>query len=292
MLRCSDAVRGLARTGQVAIAVSLALLGMSACGGGRGAAGVSHANPTGGDHSDLTGEVVAKVGDTTVTRSELSHWMATLAGGDFYEIGKGHAVPVRLASEPPDYTACVDSLKAAATKARSKPADSPPPGSAVTAAQLLNKCHELYVALRLQATTYVIEGRWLIAVAAALGVRASEAEVQSMLRQVETREYPKPGEFQRYLTNSRRSIADERFVIKLDVMEKRLGKQLKTRAKQIELLEAGHRVTAETDCRAGYVVPHCRQFKTSKNLPHSPVVLLEQVATIAGIPCVNRAACG
>ena len=162
----------------------------------------------------------------------------------------------------------------------------------MNAAQLLAKCHELYVALRLQATAYVIEGDWLIAVAAALGVRASEAEVQSGLRQVKTREYPAPGQFQSYLTNSRRSLADELFVVKLNVLEQRIGKQIGTHAQQVALLEAGHRVTAETDCRPGYVVLHCRQFKTSRTTGRSPVVLLEKVATITGIPCVNRAACG
>jgi hypothetical protein len=275
MLTRAGARRRLTRAGLAAVAALLVLLGMSACGGG---------------HGDPPGEVVARIGVTTVTRPELSHWMSTLAGGDFYEIGRGHAVPARLASEPPDYAACVASLQAAAANARRGQAGATPP--ALNTAQLLDKCHELYSALRLQATAYVVEGHWLTAVAAAVGVRASEAEVHSMLREIEAREYPGPGQFQRYLANSRRSLADELYVIRLDVLERRLGQQLSTHAKQVELLEAGHQVTAQTDCRAGYVVPHCRQFKTSKTPGRSPVVLLEQVATITGIPCVNRQACG
>jgi hypothetical protein len=292
MLKKAGTTRRPAHVGLTVVVLLLVLVGVSGCGGGQ-------AKPYGGGQSDppaaqkdLPGAVIAKIGGTTITKAELNHWMATLTGGDFYDVGRGHEVPGRLASEPPDYAACVASLQAAAAKARGGRAGAKPPASNVSAAQLLNKCHELYVALRLQATTYVVEGHWLIAVAAALGVRASEAEVQSMLRQIKTREYPRPGQFQRYLANSRRSLDDELFVIKLDVLEQRLGKQLSTHAKQIKLLEAGHQVTAETDCQAGYVVQHCRQFTTSKKLPHSPVVLLEQVATITGIPCVNRAACG
>ena len=86
------------RAGLAIVAASVVLVGMSACGGGS---------------SGPSGEVVAKIGGTTVTRPELSHWMSTLAGGDFYEIGRGHAVPARLASEPPDYAACVASLQEA-----------------------------------------------------------------------------------------------------------------------------------------------------------------------------------
>jgi hypothetical protein len=291
MLTKAGTTRRLTRAGLAALL--LVLLGVSGCGGSHSnPPGGGHGNPAGGGQGGVPGEVVAKVGRTTVTEPELNHWMSTLAGGDFYEIGRGHAVPLRLASEPPDYAACVASLKTAAAKASSGRAGTTPPASKVNPAQLLDKCHELYAALRLQATTYVIEGAWLIAVAAALGVKAGEAEVQSMLRQIKAREYPGPGQFQRYLTNSRRSLADELFVIKLDVLEQRLGQQLSTHVKQIQLLEAGHRVTAETDCRPGYVVPHCRQFRTSKTPRHSPAVLLEQVATITGIPCVNRAACG
>lgn len=270
-------LRTVTRAAVAAVAVSIVLLGMSACGVG---------------HGDPPGEVVAKIGGTAVTRPELNHWMSTLAGGDFYEVGRRHAVPARLASEPPDYAACVASLQAAAANTHRGQGSATSPPLAVNATQLLQKCHELYVALRLQATAYVVEGQWLTAVAAAVGVRASEAEVQSLLREIKAREYPRPGEFQRYLASSRRSLADELFVVKLDVLERRLGQQMSTHAKQIKLLEAGHKVTAETDCRPGYVVPHCRQFKTSKTSGRSPVVLLEQVATITGIACVNLQACG
>jgi hypothetical protein len=271
------------RTALAAVAVLLAVFGVSACGGAQG--DVSGARP------DLTREVVAKVGSTAVRKSELNHWMSTLAGGDFYDIARRHAVPVRLASEPPDYAACVASLKSAAAKTSARTAQTTTVLPA-SAAQLLEKCHELYVALRSQATAYVIEGDWLIALAATLGLKTSDSEIRSELKRIKALEYPRPGQFERFLANSRRSLADELFVIRLDLLERKLGKLLSTHDKQIKLLEAGHRVTAETNCRAGYVVEHCRQFTKSKPPRRSAVVLLEQVATITGIECINRAACG
>jgi hypothetical protein len=263
-----------------ALAVVVVLIAVGGCGGGRADPKRGQGDVLTRGSADFAGHVIARVGRVAITKPELDHWMATLAGGDFYGFS-GRAVPARLVSEPPDYAACVASLRRAAAKAQSGGV-----GTEGAASQgpmrLLEKCHELYVALRLQATAYLVEGRWTIAVAAALGVRASEAEVESKLRQIKAREYPGPGEFQRYLASSRRSLSDERFVVKLNVLELRLGKQLSTHAKQLELLEAGHRVTSETDCRTGYVVSHCSQFKSPKPLPRSAAVLLEQVGTLAG----------
>jgi hypothetical protein len=263
----------------VALALLLGMLGVSACGGGRDAA---------------SGAVVARVAGAPITKPQLSHWMSTLAGGDFYEIGRHHAVPARLVSEPPDYAACVTSLQAAAAGARNGQTIMVPTAPTETAAHLMGKCRELYVALRLQAIAYLIEARWIIKVAAEVGIRASGAEVTLKLRKIKAAEYPGHGQFQRYLAESRRSLADELLVVKLDVLEQRLGQHLSAHGRNaaIRLAEAGRKVSAEIDCRPGYVVPHCRQFKVARTTTRSPVVLLEQVATITGIPCVNRQACG
>jgi len=269
----------LTRGAVVALAAVLGPLGVSACGGGRDA---------------VSGDVVAHVAGAPISKPELSHWMSTLAGGDFYEIGRHHAVPARLVSEPPDYAECVARLRKAASGARNRRTVAASATPTESSSALMGKCRELYVALRLQAIAYLVEARWIIGVAAELGITASGAEVTSKLRKIEATEYPGRGQFQRYLASSRRSLADELLVVKLDVLEQQLGQQLSAHGRNaaIRLAEAGRKVSAKIDCRSGYVVPHCRQFKVARTTTRSPVVLLEQVATITGIPCVNRQACG
>jgi len=261
------------------LAVCLAIIGLTACGGGGG----------------IPGDSVAQVGGTAITRAELDHWMSTLTGGDFYEVAREHTVPAGLVSEPPNYAACVASLEAAAASGRTvqpKPTHAAPQQ---TAAQLLSKCRQLYVALRLQAMAYLVNAQWTIGVYADEGVRASDAEVMRTLEQVKADEFPKPGQFERYLASTRRSLADELFVLKLNVLSQKLQQKARTEGtKQVirKLSEAGLRWTAKTSCRPGYVVPHCRQFRTWTPSARDPAVLLEQVATITGIPCINREACG
>jgi hypothetical protein len=251
---------------------------------------------TGCGHSGgIPGNAVARVGDTAITDAELDHWMSTLIGGDFTEVGRGHTVPAGLVSEPPDYARCVASLEAAAPK--------PPGGSRElasapakqTAAQLLVKCHRLYQAIRFQAAAYLVNARWATGVYADLGITASDADVKRLLAEVKEREFPKPGQFARYLAVNRRSLSDELFVLKLNVLSNKLERKIHAeglRPVTRKLSEAGQRWTAKTTCRPGYVVPHCRQFRKVAKTQPDPGILLEQVATITGIPCVNREGCG
>jgi len=128
-----------------------------------------------------------------------------------------------------------------------------------------------------------------------LGLTASDGELRHTLEQVKAAEFPKPGQFERYLAGNRRTLADEFVVLKLNVLSQKLEQRAHYEgAKTVirKLSEVGRSWTAKTDCRAGYVVPHCRQFRKWRTVVADPAVLLEQVATITGVKCVNREACG
>lgn len=253
-------------------------LEVTACGGG-----------------SVSGDALAQVGGTAITRADLNHWMATLSAGDFYEVSRNHRVPASLVSEPPNYAACVTSLEAAAASARRAQAKTASPATKQSAAQLLTKCRQLYVALRLQTVAYLVNAYWTIGVMGDLGVRASDADVHRLLEEIKTREYPRPGEFERFLAATRRSLADELLVVKLNVLSQKLQQKAHTEGiKPLarKLSEAGRRWTAKTTCRPGNVVPHCRQFRKWRTIAADPAVLLEQVATVTGIPCTNKEGCG
>lgn len=249
-------------------AVCLAVACLAGCGGG------------------ASGDVVAQVGGSTITKGELNHWMSTLAGGDFYEVAKAHTVPAGLVSEPANYGACVAHLEAIAAISDAGPARP-------TAAQLLKKCRELQQGLKLQALNFLVQSRWLIGLYGEAGLKATDAEAMQLLKRVKAEQFPDE-KLQQYLARRRRSLSDELFVMKLNVLQQKVTQKLNAGGQQAlaAFAEAGQRWTAKTSCRAGYVVQHCKQYsgQPTSALP-SPAVLLEQIAVITGRPCINRPAC-
>lgn len=259
------------------VSLCLAVACLTACGGG----GVS-------------GDVVAQVGSTAITKTEVNHWMTTLIGGDYYEVSHKHTVPAGLVSEPANYASCEAKLEAGAAHAATRLAK-------LTAAQLLTKCRQLYQALKQQAVAYLVEAQWLIDLAGEEGVTASNQEVNQLFGRVKA-EYPSEAKLQQFLASNRRSVADEMLVVKLDVLREKLSQKAAAGGKQalLKLIEDGRKWTAKTNCSSGYVVPHCKQYegeaaaaRESGSAHPSAAVLLEQVATIIGATtCVARAACG
>jgi hypothetical protein len=237
--------------------------------------------------SSGTNEVIASVGATPVTKAEVSHWISTLVGGDYYEVSHQHTVPAGLVAEPANYGECLKTLEigiAHSGFARKNPT-----------AELMSKCHELYRALKEQTAEYLVEEQWLTALAREAGVTAGEKEIHEILTRIK-HEFLNERRFQQFLADNRRSLADELFVIKLDVLRQKLSDKAASGGRQaiVKLVEAGRRWAAKTSCKPGYVVEHCRQFTSgSKPAPPAPAVLLEQVSSLVGAaPCVNRGACG
>lgn len=263
------------------ISVSAAVLaagGMTACGGGERSAGATGVG---------SGEVVAQVGSTPITRAAVSHWMSTLAGGDYHQLSGKETVPAGLVSDPPNYPACVARLQGAMAHA---PARAPKPDGV----RLLTKCQQLYEALRQQAISLLVSDQALISLARELGVTASDAEVLKLFKRVRATEFPTEAELRQYLASRRLSMADELFLLKVNLLGQKLLAQVPKEGKQAEarLVEAERRWTARTSCSAGYVVKHCRQFTGGATTGTPPAsVLIEQVATLVTGRCINLAAC-
>jgi hypothetical protein len=278
------------------VAVSLAVIGFTACGKSNSASKSSSAGT-----SSVSGEVVARVGSTPITKAELNHWMQALAGGDFYEVSAKHTVPPNLVSEPPNYAACVASLESVASKLPLRPPHLTPLAIArnaaprPTAAKLLSKCRELHQALRLQALNYLVETQWITALDAEQGITATDDEVMHLFKRARVTQFPTEADLQRYLASRRWVLADELYLVKLDVLAKKAEQRLASGGKQTfaKFTEAGQRTTARTNCRRGYVVQHCRQY-TGGKIPYttSPAILMEQVSTVAGRLCTDYSACG
>jgi hypothetical protein len=253
-------------------AVLLVVAGLTACGGG------------------ASGDVVAHVGETAITKTAINHWMSTLAGGDYNELSGGRTVPEGLVSEPPSYVACVAHLEAAAT---SSVKNSPRP----TRVQLLTKCQQLYRALRTQATAYLVTAQWLINVDREGGVTVTDGEVLEYFRHLK-KDHPylsTEARVRNYFASRRLSLADFLFTLQLDLLSQKIQQKVASGGKQAlaELTEAEQRWTAKTSCRPGYVVQHCKQYRGEPEYSSSPPpsILMEQVAALATGRCINRPAC-
>ena len=284
---------------QALAAMALLTAILAGCGGGSsssGNAGTSSSSSTnsskGGASTSIaktgTAGVVAQVGETPITRATVSHWMQTLAGGDYLELSHNHTIPSGLVSDPPNYGACVSHLEAAVSKGGIEVANR-------AAAQVLPKCRELNQALRIQAVSYLVNAQWTIQLYRENGITASDAEVMQLFKTTKAREFPTEAKLKQYLARRHRTLADEMFVLKLDLLSQKIEQILKARgnAEIVALTGPAKKITAQTVCQPGYVVRHCNQFNESAPPPStpSPAILMEQLATLLGVHCVNLPAC-
>src|SRR6201999_2337646 len=89
---------------------------------------------------------IANVGGTPITKAQVSHWMASVAGLDYYTASRRAAAPEGLVSDPPNYERCVKQIEAAMNSSRGRVVES--------SEELQARCRQLYRALRTQAMTH------------------------------------------------------------------------------------------------------------------------------------------
>jgi hypothetical protein len=253
----------------ILVAISFSALAIGACGG------------------SASSDVVATVGPNKVTKTALNHWIGTLAGGDYYELSHAHTLPLGLVSEPPNYPACLTRLESLARTASAGQ-------STRSSVSLLTKCRQLYQALKVQAMTYLVNADWLIGAYSDEGISVSDAEVMQRFNGNKPQQFPTEAALHQYLAERRWTLADELYVIKLDLLEQKAQNKLSTGGASLlrSYNEEALKWTSKTTCSPGYVVMHCKQYKnnTPPSSP-SPAVLMEQIATLNGVHCTNRQAC-
>ncbi len=247
------------------LAVCLMVIGLTACGS---ASSTASSDPSG----SLPGNAVAQVGSVVITKTMLAGEMAATFGGDYFE-AIGDVAPTALVSEPANLSACVAELKVVLAARR----------SSAPAAQSRQKCEQLYEAIKEQALVTLLSDQWYIGLDAEEGVKVSNAEVEEGLRRLEARDFPKKGEFQAYLADHRWPVAQELLLEKMDLLAGEILARLKApggRRIATALNNASNKWVERTNCRAGYIVVHCRQYRAGSATftALSPAVLIEQIA--------------
>lgn len=217
--------------------------------------------------SSIPGDAVVQVGGSSISKATLDHWTpieAVLASGYSHNLTQSvpKGVPV-----PPNYTACIASLGAALL----------PPGkdqSKPTAAQLRSRCRQRYETLRQHMLGILISFEWLLGESADQGVKVTDAEVEQQFEKFKHERFPTEATFQKFLAFTGMSVSDELFLTKKILLSTKIAQKLTgveglvAQQRQPRRLvriaeEYTKKWTARTNCRAGYVVPGCKQYKGS-----------------------------
>jgi foldase protein PrsA len=181
----------------LALCALLSVVVLSACGGSSG----------------VPGNAVARIGDTSVTKTDFNHWMQVAAissAGQTGTTGAAAKAPV-----PPDFTACV----AQKTKSAPKPAKGQPNP---TPAQFKTQCQQEYASLRDQVMSFLISADWIQGEAKDRKVTVTDKEVQTAFDKTKKQSFPKEADYQKFLKSSGMTQADILFRVKLDTVSNKL----------------------------------------------------------------------
>jgi hypothetical protein len=196
------------------------------------------------------------------------------------EITDGQTIPSKTARrrvmpDPPNYVACIAHAEAVARK----PATDQ---SGQAHAQLKIKCRQLRQALEAQALNLLISAAWLIDECAEHGVTVSDREVTQRFARLRAEEFPRRGDFQRYLALTGHTLADELFLAKREALSEKLLQKILGEGGRDALAkferDSKQKQTSRTDCRSGYVVQGCKQYDAAKATAGPSVnALLEEI---------------
>lgn len=120
-----------------------------------------------------------------------------------------------------------------------------------------------------QALGFLITSEWVLGEAAARGITVSDAEVKKHFAQLVHQSFPKSGALKKYLSKSGETEADLLARIKVELLAARIAAKVtagKSGSQRSALLTAFETSFHEhwksrTDCRAGYVMEDCKQYK-------------------------------
>jgi hypothetical protein len=249
--------------------------GLAACGGGTSHQTVTQSSDAAGSStaetaSGASGEVVARVGATTITKTTLDQWMSAMVGGDYYEKNI-EVAPKGLISTPPQYASCTLAVKALAVKLRHEQ-------SKLSATALKGKCQLLNHVIQQQALVYLISSQQNIALGAELGVTVTPAEVQG---QLQASRYPRiltEAEFHEYLVNRGWTLAQFKHLVKQDVLSETLRAKLVNEPQLLARARAERKKwIARTNCQPEYVVEGCRQYTPATQAGPDPSDVIGEI---------------
>jgi phosphatidylethanolamine-binding protein (PEBP) family uncharacterized protein len=132
--------------------------------------------------------------------------------------------------------------------------------------------------IRDQALGFLISSHWVLGEAARMGMTVSAAEAHGRLAQNEAKQFPKPGELQKFLASSGgETTANLLERSKLELLEAAVARRVTAGKSGAEATAALDRFRgafetrwrAETTCRPAYVMEDCREYRGPRQPPAS-----------------------
>jgi hypothetical protein len=200
--------------------------------------------------------VVVQVGDTRIAGATYNHWMAI--GAATVEMPQpGRSLPQPVEYEPPAFTACVAHLRTSAAKS-------------ATTAQLTARCKRTFESIQRRILNFLITGYWMRGAATEHGSSVSEAEVRERFQEERRAHYPTAASFRRLQQTSHQTVPDLMFALQTQMLSAKLLESFTTDHSHLKSEQATiaafnksirSKWTARTDCKPGYVIRDCRQYK-------------------------------
>lgn len=152
--------------------------------------------------SAVPGDSVAVVGGNPITKQALAHWAYIAAVGQSQQ---NPGSPV-IVPDPPNYTKCLASIKKIAP-------------ASIPAAELKSACVSQFA----QTMEYLIRADWIQGQAAALGIKATTAEVQAKFNAAKNQQFKTAASFQQFLTQTGQTLNDILYRFRITVLAQKLA---------------------------------------------------------------------
>jgi foldase protein PrsA len=173
-------------------------IALAACGGG------------------LPGNSVAKVDNQTIKRATFDHWLqiaAVSAAGQ--QNPSATTAPKVTVPDAPTFAKCIANKK----KTAAKPAKGQPEP---TDAQFKQQCSTEYDGLKNQVLSFLIRSTWLDNEAKAMKINVADKDVQKQIDAAKKQAFPKPADFQNFLTKQGLTEADVFFQQRSQLLEQKI----------------------------------------------------------------------
>jgi len=159
--------------------------------------------------NDVPANSVAKVGDSTITKSDFNHWLKNASSGQ--QQGGAGVVP-----DPPDYSKCVAGLKKQGGAAAGKQ----------STATLKKQCKTQYDQLKGEVMQFLVQAQWVQQEAKSRDVKVTDAEVKQAFATEKKKAFPKEADYKKFLKTSGMNEDDILFRLKLDQLQTKLTKKV------------------------------------------------------------------
>ena len=175
---------------------------------------------TAGCGDSVPGNAVARVDDSSITKTDFDRWFGVAAAGNTSTAG------AKSSYDPPTYAKCV----AYKRKNAPKPAKGQP---ATTDAQYKTQCEQEYTGLRNQVLQFLILEKWVTGEAADQGIKVSAKEQAAAYDKAKKDTFPKEADFQKFLKQAGMTVDDAKFQVAFNTVYIKLREKAIKAAKKV-----------------------------------------------------------